>query len=157
MIIAAGLVVLKTGMISQRSLFLGSISLSTIGACLFFNFGGVYTLLMADGLVYGFSGVAMGIAEGWGTRAATENTSFSQAKWRMLASVMASLMRLQAPPLARALVAFGGRNSYAFGQMVVILFGLYTCIKASRIMSAEFVEKSTQTTARLEPAADLAK
>jgi len=134
LIIAASMLLLHVGFVSQMSIFLFSICMSGVGAVLFFNFGGIYTLLAADCLVYGFSGTAMGIAEGWGTRAATEGSSFSLAKWRMLAAVVASIVRLQAPPLARALVAYGGRNAYAIGQAAVVTFGLFTALKAARLI-----------------------
>jgi len=135
LVIVVSMALLHTRLVSPMFLFLGSLALTSIGAALFFISGGVYTFLAAIFLVNGFSGVTMGIAEGWGTRAATERPSFSQAKWRMLAAVVACIMRLQAAAIARALVEYGGRDTYAGGQAAVVLLGCVLAVKTYYLLS----------------------
>lgn len=125
---------MNTGFISESSLCMFAIVASTIGGGLFFNFGGVKTLLAADFLVYGFSGISLGILEGWGTRAAMSSAHLTQTRWRSQAAVFGSIMRLISPPLARVIVQSGGRNAYALAQSPIVLMGLLTTVKACSLL-----------------------
>ena len=75
--------------IRESWLFLGSTLISLSGVFLLFDFrlpgalGGGWTLLLADSLVYAFSGVSMGLAQGWAGRAAMKGTSFDIQTYRM--------------------------------------------------------------------------
>jgi hypothetical protein len=125
---------LSSGLLSERAMCLGSALSAALGACMFFNFGGKTTLLVADFLVYGLSGATLGISEGWGTRAAMSSKSMTQTKWRAQAVQLGSLMRVLAPPLARVIVAYGGRNSYAAVQAPIVYLGLLTAYKCSSLL-----------------------
>lgn len=129
------MVLLHRRLISELRLFMVAASLSVGGALLFCDFGGLTTLLMADFIIYGFSGAALGVSEGWGTLAATGKASFTQAQWRMLSAMCSCIMRMATPPLARGLIERGGRSEYAAAQLCVVMTGFYTAVKACSIMS----------------------
>ena len=74
--------------IRESWLFLGSTLVSLSGVFLLFDWsfygasGGGF-LLLADSLVYAFSGVSMGIAQGWATRATMKGTSYDIQTYRV--------------------------------------------------------------------------
>lgn len=141
-IIVFFMMLLRKRLISEVSLFLVPTAISAGGAFLFFDFGGLSTLLIADFVIYGFSGAALGISEGWGTLAAKEKTDFTQARWRMLSAVNTCVMRMLAPPLARMLIEYGGRNTYAGAQLLVVAAGLCTAQRACRLLWDHMAEAS---------------
>ena len=81
-------VVVSRKWIRESWLFLGSTLISLFGIVLLFDFrlpgalGGGWTLLLADSLVYAFSGVSNGIAQGWASRAAMKGTSYDIQTYR---------------------------------------------------------------------------
>lgn len=59
---------------------------SLVGVIFLFDFGiGPAGLLLADSLVYGCASVSNGIAQGWGSKAAVPNTTFSIEVYRRTA------------------------------------------------------------------------
>ena len=81
-------IVVSRKWISESWLFLGSTLISLSGVFLLFDWkfysakGGGF-LLLADSLVYAFSGVSMGISQGWATRAAMKGTSYDIQTFRV--------------------------------------------------------------------------
>ena len=81
-------VVVSRKWIRESWLFLGSTLVSLSGVFLLFDWpfygvsGGGF-LLLADSLVYAFSGISMGIAQGWATRAAMKGTTYDIQTFRV--------------------------------------------------------------------------
>ncbi|CAE7037646.1 celE [Symbiodinium natans] len=107
--------------IRESWLFLGSTLVSLSGVFLLFDWsfygasGGGF-LLLADSLVYAFSGVSMGIAQGWATRATMKGTSYDIQTYRVQSIAAGLLSRFLAPIFTRFILDFGGRNLYALAQ-----------------------------------------
>merc|ERR1719199_2247746 len=92
---------LRAGLAQERSLFVVAVSINLLATLCLFDFGGFWTLMLADLLIFGFSNATNGIAEGWGCRAALEKTSFSLEKFRFRSNIAISFVRILAPPMAR--------------------------------------------------------
>ncbi|CAE7497588.1 GIP [Symbiodinium sp. CCMP2456] len=117
--------------IRESWIFLGSTLVSLSGVFLLFDWqfygasGGGF-LLIADSLVYAFSGVSMGIAQGWATRAAMKGTSFDIQTYRVQSIAGVQISRFLAPIFTRFILDFGGRNLYASVQLIMCTMGACT-------------------------------
>lgn len=118
--------------IRESWLFLGSTLISLSGVFLLFDwrllngaFGGS-SLLFADSLVYAFSGVSNGIAQGWAARAAMKGTKYDIQTYRVQNMAAVQISRFLVPALTRFIVDFGGRNVYALVQLLMCAMGTST-------------------------------
>mmetsp|Transcript_49838 Transcript_49838/g.117208 ORF Transcript_49838/g.117208 Transcript_49838/m.117208 type:complete len:565 (+) Transcript_49838:58-1752(+) len=124
-------IVVSRKWISESWLFLGSTLISLSGVFLLFDWkfysakGGGF-LLLADSLVYAFSGVSMGISQGWATRAAMKGTSYDIQTFRVQSLAGMQISRFLAPILTRFMLDFGGRNVYALVQLIMCTMGSLT-------------------------------
>ena len=117
--------------IKDSSLFLSSTFISLGGVLLLFDWPflgafGAGSLLVADSLVYSFSNVSNGIAQGWATRAAMKGTNFDIATYRVQNVAGVQVSRFLAPIFTRLIIDFGGRNLYAGVQLMMCLMGTST-------------------------------
>jgi len=111
----------KTVTESQVMWFGGVLGL--VGTFLLFDIipgAGLVTLLIADPVIYGAALLSCGIAEGWAARACMEGTSFNFETYRIWDGALNTLSRIIAPTIARIFVDFGGRNTYAAVQLLVV-------------------------------------
>ncbi|CAE7222995.1 GIP [Symbiodinium sp. CCMP2592] len=118
--------------IRESWLFLGSTLISLSGVFLLFDwrllngaFGGS-SLLFADSLVYAFSGVSNGIAQGWAARAAMKGTKYDIQTYRVQNMAAVQISRFLVPALTRFIVDFGGRNVYVLVQLLMCAMGTST-------------------------------
>eukprot|EP00928_Gymnodinium_smaydae_P004679 TRINITY_DN11595_c0_g1_i1.p1 TRINITY_DN11595_c0_g1~~TRINITY_DN11595_c0_g1_i1.p1 ORF type:complete len:583 (+),score=42.98 TRINITY_DN11595_c0_g1_i1:57-1805(+) len=126
---AISLILLQKGVTSDVTMFAVSLCAVGLSAVLFFDIGGMLTLMVADFLVYGFSTTCYGIVEFWGMTVADNLDGFTMARWRVVGAMGITVMRLGAPPVARVLIETGSRNSYAAVQAVIVTCGLLTGAK----------------------------
>ena len=124
-------VVMSRKWIKDSSLFLSSTFISLGGVLLLFDwpfFGafGAGSLLVADSLVYAFSNVSNGIAQGWAARAAMKGTNFDIATYRVQNLAGVQISRFLAPIFTRLILDFGGRNVYAGVQLMMCILGTST-------------------------------
>eukprot|EP00439_Symbiodinium_sp_Y106_P086906 s33_g36.t3 len=145
-------ILINSGFLSESSVYFSAMLASVIGAAMLFDGGnaGAWTLI-AGGTVI-FSGalacatkvsyhlrtaVANGIADGWGSRAAKEGTSFGQAQFQLLKLLAIYLGNFAGDTGGRFLVDVGGRNTYAGAQLVLCLLGAHTAYGACRPLWAK--------------------
>jgi methyltransferase (TIGR00027 family) len=102
-----------------------------MSAILLFDFGklGAMQILLADGAIYPCAYIASGIIDGLATRATIHGTWYSMETYLALKVVAACGTRVIGPPLARALIDVGGRNTYAAVQASVGLLGFMSACK----------------------------
>eukprot|EP00930_Biecheleria_cincta_P050492 TRINITY_DN35664_c0_g1_i1.p1 TRINITY_DN35664_c0_g1~~TRINITY_DN35664_c0_g1_i1.p1 ORF type:complete len:680 (+),score=98.15 TRINITY_DN35664_c0_g1_i1:36-2075(+) len=118
---SVGLLKFKSITESQVMWFGGVLGL--MGTFLLFDVipgAGIVTLLIADPIIYGAALLSCGIAEGWAARACMEGTSFNFETYRIWDGALNTMSRVIAPTVARVLVDFGGRNTYALLQLLVV-------------------------------------
>ncbi|CAE7732728.1 GIP [Symbiodinium sp. CCMP2456] len=117
--------------VRESWLFLGStlIALSSVFLLFDWLFNGAFggsALLFADSLVYAFSGVSNGIAQGWASRAAMKGTKYDIQTYRVQNVTAVQVSRFLVPILTRFIVDFGGRNVYALVQLLMCAMGTST-------------------------------
>ncbi|CAJ1389476.1 unnamed protein product [Effrenium voratum] len=108
-------------LVSESVIFAASNHIALLGAIFLFDFGtGAAGLMIADALVYGCSSVSNGIAEGWGSKAAIPDTDCSQEAYQAWSYGSISVARFIAPMIARAMIAYGGRNVNAAALLMMV-------------------------------------
>jgi len=105
--------------------------ISSLASLLLFDFGfggrsGMWTLLIADPLLFTLALTSWGICEGWATRAVKPGKWYSIETFRMFDGLLMNLGRTIAPLLARVMIDMGGRNLYAGMQVLVVGLGFHS-------------------------------
>ncbi|CAE7251476.1 unnamed protein product, partial [Symbiodinium pilosum] len=120
---------------AEAQVFLTCAVVSLVGCALLFDLKalGAGGLLVGDVLLQSTAGPASAIAERWAKRAATPNSAYSPQKFHLVALGSTSLSRFLAPPLARGLLAAGGRNQYGLVQLALLTCVGYTAVRSCGI------------------------
>ncbi|CAE7549578.1 GIP [Symbiodinium pilosum] len=115
----------------ESHVFVSSSAAALLGTLLLFDwkFFGAGTLLFADAIIYGASSVSNGVAQGLATRAAMQGTAWGIETYRIHNLVGVSTSRFIGPAVARFMIDFGGRNTYAAVQMLMCFLGTCTVYK----------------------------
>jgi len=105
--------------------------ISVCASLLLFDFGfggrsGMWTLLVADPLLFTLALTSWGICEGWASRAVKPGKWWCIETFRMLDGLLMNLGRTVAPLLARIMIDMGGRNCYAALQVLVVGLGFHS-------------------------------
>mmetsp|Transcript_15962 Transcript_15962/g.27147 ORF Transcript_15962/g.27147 Transcript_15962/m.27147 type:complete len:551 (+) Transcript_15962:65-1717(+) len=128
-------ILMSRNIVAESTIFFAANVVGLFGVLFLFDFGtGAAGLLIADALVYGMASVANGIAEGWGTQAAMPNTSFSVEAYRLQNTIAVNSARFVSPIVARTLLDFGGRNTYAAMQTLFVFLGTVTVYRTVRLV-----------------------
>jgi len=97
--------------------------------------GAAIQLLCADILVMFSAHMTFGIMRGIGINACLPGTWYAVDNFHVIFGWSLSVARFGAAPLARTVVVLGGRNLYASLQALVGVMGLWTSIKAARMLA----------------------
>jgi len=132
-------ILINSGFLSESSVYFSAMLASVIGAAMLFDGGnaGAWTLIAGGTVIFSGTAVANGIADGWGSRAAKEGTSFGQAQFQLLKLLAIYLGNFAGDTGGRFLVDVGGRNTYAGAQLVLCLLGAHTAYGACRPLWAK--------------------
>ncbi|CAE7428947.1 unnamed protein product [Symbiodinium sp. CCMP2456] len=132
-------ILINSGFVSESSVYFSAMLASVFGAAMLFDGGnaGAWTLITGGTVIFSGTAVANGIADGWGSRAAKEGTSFGQAQFQLLKLLAICLGNFAGDTGGRFLVDFGGRNTYAGAQLVLCLLGAHTAYGACRPLWAK--------------------
>ncbi|CAE7238978.1 unnamed protein product [Symbiodinium sp. CCMP2592] len=132
-------ILINSGFLAESSVYFSAMLASVIGAAMLFDGGnaGAWTLIAGGTVIFSGTAVANGIADGWGSRAAKEGTSFGQAQFQLLKLLAICLGNFAGDTGGRFLVDFGGRNTYAGAQLVLCLLGAHTAYGACRPLWAK--------------------
>ncbi|CAK9053240.1 unnamed protein product [Durusdinium trenchii] len=129
--------VMSRNSVPESTVFMVCKLTSLVGVIFLFDFGiGPAGLLLADSLVYGCASVSNGIAQGWGSKAAVPNTTFSIEVYRTYVMSLECAAHFLAPVVARSILDFGGQNIYALVQLCMTALSTATVYKAVKMVWA---------------------
>eukprot|EP00930_Biecheleria_cincta_P005446 TRINITY_DN10637_c0_g1_i1.p1 TRINITY_DN10637_c0_g1~~TRINITY_DN10637_c0_g1_i1.p1 ORF type:complete len:677 (-),score=92.75 TRINITY_DN10637_c0_g1_i1:78-2108(-) len=103
--------------------------ISVVASLLLFDFtgsAGMWSLLVADPMLFTLALTSWGICEGWAARAVQPGKWYSIETFRMFDGLLMNLGRTISPLIARLLIDMGGRNSYAALQVIVVGLGFHS-------------------------------
>lgn len=118
-------------LVSERTMLLSGMWLSLFSCVLLFDItgAGMWSLLVADALLFGCSAVSMGVAEGWAARAAVPCTGASFETFRLRYLIVSIAARFFAPVATRFILVMFGRNIYASMQLIMVALGLGSAVR----------------------------
>jgi hypothetical protein len=113
------------GVLSDAHILNAMIGIAVVGSLLIFDFVGIgfASILVGDVLYYTTAFNANGIIDGWTTISTIPDTNFSLESYQALKTVLISLARGFAPPLARLILDKFGWTFYAYAQLALSLLG----------------------------------
>jgi len=132
----AALILVQAGYIKESSLLFVATCSAIVGCSFLFDEGHAkaWTLLLAEAIIYTGGTVAIGISQGWATRAAKEGSNFSQADYQMWNMVAVTTGRFMGPIIGRLAVHLGGRNVYACMQLLLCCLGTRSVYKSCKLV-----------------------
>jgi len=102
-------------------------------------------LLVADAWSFAFGYLAQGIISGFASKACNKEGAFTLANFGVYNLFCMVVVRLIAAPVARSLLAAGGRTAYATVQLVIATMGCISCVSINGGTPVKVVDNEALT------------